>query len=67
MESARCYCCLLRDLMSFSFSCSDWERAALAAASFFNSCRRHRKSITTAGFAASELAAVALGEEGRSS
>ena len=42
---ARCCCCLLRDLMSFSFSCSNWKGAALAAESFLDSCRRHRKSI----------------------
>ena len=59
-----------RLMVSFSFFCSDWEEAALAAASFFLKilCRRHRKSITTAGFLLHRrLAAIALGEGGCSS
>jgi hypothetical protein len=49
--------------MSFSFSCSNWKRAALAAESFLILVAVTGSQYTTTGFG-SELAAVALGEEG---
>jgi len=49
--------------MSFSFSYSNWKGAALAAESFLILVAVTGSQYTTAGFA-SELAAVALGEEG---